>query len=97
MRDLNLKTKTSIFIKAAIAMFVIFCVATLLSQQFQRNELKKQEAQLRVDILENQYDIEEIQEELEEPFNDEYVKKVARKRLGYHMPEEILFFNNLIK
>lgn len=97
MKRLTPKNKTSIFVKAAIATFALFCTVTVIDQHFQLNRLKEQEAQLREQILEQSYAIDELQEEYDKALDDTYIKKIARQKLGYHMPEEILFFNNLIK
>ena len=34
-------------------------------------------------------------EELDAPFDEAYVKRVARRKLGYCMPGEIIYFNDL--
>lgn len=36
-----------------------------------------------------------LKEELAAPFDEEYVKRVARRKLGYCMPGEIIYFNDL--
>lgn len=36
-----------------------------------------------------------LQEELAAPFDETYVKRVARRKLGYCMPGEIIYFNDL--
>ena len=37
----------------------------------------------------------QLKEELAAPFDEEYVKRVARRKLGYCMPGEIIYFNDL--
>lgn len=97
MKRLTQKNKTSIFVKAAIATFALFCAVMVIDQHFQINRLKEQEETLRMQILEQSYTIDELRDEYDEAFDDTYIKKIARQKLGYHMPEEILFFNDLIQ
>ncbi len=53
-------------------------------------------------MLQNELDdkteeLEELQELLEGELDDDYVKKIARRSLGYHMPDEVIYYNNLTK
>ena len=41
--------------------------------------------------------IEEMSELLDHEVDDEYVKQIARKSLGYHMPDEVIYYNDLKK
>ena len=80
--------RMNVFIKAAIVVFVGFCVASIIGQQYEYNELCKQQDELQAQIEEREYDIEELNELIDHDFDDEYVKQIARKSLGYHMPDE---------
>lgn len=89
--------RLNIFVKVAIITFICFCIATIVGQQFEYNSLCETEDEINSHIEELRIDIEELEEMIDQPYDDEYVKKVARKSLGYHMPEEIIYYNDLAK
>ncbi len=86
----------SIFPKAVIAAFVLFFAITIFSQVYQYVELGIEKENLERQIYEANEGIEEIQEQLDEEMDDAYIERIARSMLNYHLPEEILFFNDLI-
>ena len=38
--------------------------------------------------------IERLKEELEQPMTDEYIMRIAREKLGYYLPDEVIFYND---
>lgn len=94
---LKFKIKMNFFVKAAILTFICFCLISIINFQFELNELKKSNASL-INKIENYNDnIEQITEQLALPYDNEYIERVARDKLNYRMPDEIIFFNDLIK
>ena len=89
--------RMNVFIKAAIVVFVCFCVASIIGQQYEYNELCNEQDKLESQIEEREYDIEEMSELLDHEVDYEYVKQIARKSLGYHMPDEVIYYNDLKK
>ena len=59
-------------------------------------ELEKKQILLEDQLYAMQEDIAELEEEIAQPVDDNYIKRVARALLNYHLPEEILFFNDLV-
>jgi len=53
----------------------------------EREALEKQVAALREEN-------ERLNEELSAPWDEEYIKRVARRELGYCLPGEIIYFSN---
>lgn len=90
-----LPKKSNFFLKAVILAFICFCVLTLAAQQLRFTELREKESALNDEIASLEADIEDIEADLARPFDDEYVKKVARAKLNYHLPEEIIYYNDL--
>lgn len=97
MRRIKLKKKVNVFVKAVVFTFVIFCAVTVISQQLEFNELSATRIQLQRQINDTKQQVEEMKENLAQPFDSEYIKKIARSKLKYHLPEEIIFYNDLIK
>jgi len=92
----KIKKRTNIFLKGAIIAFILFCLLTVFSQLASFTELEKKQILLEDQLYAMQEDIAELEEEIAQPVDDNYIKRVARALLNYHLPEEILFFNDLV-
>ncbi len=88
-------TRTNIFVRIAVIIVIVFCVITILKLQIQFNQLNDERKSLTAQVEEYREDIEELKAEIERPFDDEYVTRVAREKLGYHLPDEIIYYNDL--
>lgn len=87
----------NIFIKAAILTFIVFSGFTIVKMQFEFNKLKASREILEKQIQEYELRLEKLTEEYSEPFNKDYIIKIAREKLNYRLPEEIIFYNDLAK
>lgn len=83
------------FVRAAVTVAVIVCLVTILKLQIQFNQLNEEKKALESQVNDYADDIEELKNELARPFDDEYVIRIAREKLGYHLPEEIIYYNDL--
>ena len=88
-------TKTNIFVRLAVIIVITVCLITILKLQIQFNKLNEERKVLTEQVEEYREDIEELKAEIERPFDDEYVIRVAREKLGYHLPDEIIYYNDL--
>ncbi len=88
-------TKTNLFVRIALVVLVLVCVITILRLQIQFNKLNDEKKVLEAQVEEYSDDIEELKSEIERPFDDEYVIRIAREKLGYHLPDEIIYYNDL--
>lgn len=91
---LNL-TRTNIFVRLAVIIVIAVCLITILKLQIQFNRLNEEKKLLQSQVDEYREDIEELRAEIERPFDDEYVIRYAREKLGYHLPDEIIYYNDL--
>ena len=57
-------------------------------------ELDEAEAELRAQKEEYEEKIDRLKEELAHPMTDDYVMRIAREKLGYYLPDEVIFFND---
>ncbi len=85
----------NIFFKIAMAVIAVFCIMALLSSNAEREELRVEKARLEEAIAEYNEEILSLENDLAAPFDDEYIMKVARKKLNMRLPEEIVFFTNI--
>ncbi len=89
------KKRTNLFVKLALVAFGLFCLATIVSQQFQLNALENKMETLRRQISAKEESVGAIQNRLEEPFDKEYIIKIAREKLNMRLPNEIVFYSDL--
>lgn len=91
------RRKTSVFVKAAILVFAIFAVISVVELQFQYNDYKAERDMLKADVNALEEEVEQLQNQLETPMDDEYIIEVAEEKLALRLPEEIIFYNDLYK
>jgi len=85
---------SNIFIKAAVLAFVSFCVITIVKLQFDFNRLSQQRDELQAQVEEQEEYNEGLEERLSSPFDKDYIISIAREKLGYCLPDEIIFYND---
>lgn len=88
-----MKSGSSFFLKIAIVLFMVFSIIMIVQLQQQFNELEKKHTALQVKIDAYEERLAELQYELDRPFDNEYIIEIARKKLNYHLPDEIIFEN----
>lgn len=89
--------KINAFVKVTVAVFMIAAVVLIVKLQFDANSLAAQRDQLQEEIIKNEEKLAELKNHLNSPFNEDYIIEVARKKLNMRLPEEIVFFNDLLK
>ncbi len=90
-----MKTETSIFVKISLALLTVIFVIMVLSLSLRYNELTRKRDQLKAQVEQEQLELEKLIDEVNADYNDEYIIKIAREELGYRMPDEVIYYNNL--
>lgn len=90
-----MKGEINLLVRIAVALFIVFCLVTIIDLQIRMNNLDKQKEVLTGQMQDLQEEIAELEYNLRQPYDDSYAAKVARKVLKYHFPDEILFVNDL--
>ena len=90
-----MNARSSLFFKLVFAVFMIFCIYMILRLQLRFNSLNDQRKELKQQVDDLKYRNEELQNELDEEIDEDYMIKVAREKLDYHMPDEIIYYNDL--
>ncbi len=85
----------NIFFKLAMAVVAVFCVLSLFSTNAEAEKLREENEQLRNIITEYNEEIMSIENDLAAPIDDDYIIKVARRKLNMRLPEEIVFVTNV--
>ncbi|MBP5208659.1 MAG: septum formation initiator family protein [Clostridia bacterium] len=92
-----MRSEMSIFVKISLAVLSVVVVVTVLSLSLKYNELTKKRDKLKADVEQAQLELEKLRDEVNAEYNEEYIIKIAREELGYRMPDEVIYYNNLNK
>ena len=87
----------NIFVRVASAAVLLFLAGSIVRLNAKANDLVQQRDELAKQVADYAEEVEELEDQLARPYDDEYIKSVAREKLGLRMPDEILFYNELIK
>ena len=90
------KTKHSFLLSVIVTMFVFFCVMSIVKLQIEINTQSSKNSALSSEIDHLRYEIDQYNNELSMPKDDEYYQEKAREKLNLRLPEEIIFYNDLI-
>lgn len=82
-----------------IIRFTVYCllavfILSVVNLQFKIKDLKEEKTNLELQIRTVRDNIDEINLRLSTPFSDEYIERVAKERLNYRNPNEIIFYND---
>ena len=90
------KTRSGFLFKLIVTMFIFFCAMTIIKLSIEINKQTAANISLQNDIDDLQYEIDELNNDLNTPKDDEYYEEKAREKLNLRLPEEIIFYNDLI-
>ncbi len=84
----------NIILKAAILLFAVLCVVTVVRLQLRNNDLKRdaEELQAKIDVEEEK--VRELKSKLDAPFDEAYVIELAKEKLHLRLPDEVVFYND---
>ncbi len=92
-----MRLRANIFVKSALGVFLIFAFVMIVSLSMKVNTLKEKYGELASQVSDKQIQVEKLRAEYEQEIDEDYIKKVAKEELGYHMPDEIIYYNDLTK
>jgi len=91
------KWKNSGFFRVLIFAMMIIGIVSVVRLQLDYNSLKIRRDALAEEIQATAERIEMLETTLDAPFDDEYIIKIAREKLNLRLPEEIVYYNNLVQ
>ena len=91
------KWKNSGFFRVLVFAMIIIGIVSVVRLQLDYNSLKIRRDALAEEIQATAERIEMLETTLDAPFDDEYIIKIAREKLNLRLPEEIVYYNNLIQ
>lgn len=86
--------KFSFFAKLTILVVICFCVVNIVKLRFDYNELRDREAELSAQKQQYEEKIDQLQSDLNHEMDNDYIMRIAREKLNYYLPDEIIFYNN---
>jgi len=87
--------ETSIFVKLAAFVLVVFFANIIVQLQLQYNEYKLQRDELQSQVSKLEDEKEELQNKADAEVDEDYIIEAAKEKLNLRMPEEIIFYNDL--
>lgn len=87
--------KISVPAKIALAVAMLFCIVEIVGFRIEYSTQKAQQADIQDKIDYYTERVDELSNKLEAPFDGDYIIKVAKEKLNYCLPEEIIFYNDL--
>lgn len=92
-----MRLRANVFVKLALGIFLVFAFVTILNLSMQVNTLKEKQQALSQQVAEKQIQVEKLRDEYASEIDEDYIKRVARDELGYHDPDEVIYYNDLTK
>lgn len=77
---------------AAFVISVLFIII-IVSMRLDTNDKQERIAELNLQITEMQDYINELNADLQRPFDDQYIEDVATEKLGMRYPQEVIFYS----
>lgn len=90
------KTRHSLLFNIIVVLFVFFCAMTIIKLQIEINAQGARNNAQRQENEEIRYEIDGYKDDLAAPKDQDYYEKKAREKLNLRLPEEIIFYNDLI-
>ncbi len=88
------RRSNKLFEKAAMLVFCVFCLITLIILQLEKNDLRGEADRLDEQITALQAHQDELQATIDKPLDKAYIEEFAKKELGLRYPEEVIFYTN---
>ncbi|MBQ4065915.1 MAG: septum formation initiator family protein [Clostridia bacterium] len=86
--------RLNFFIKLTIVVVICFCAVNIIRLRGEYNQLRDREKELLEEKEKYEDAIYQIQQDLERDMDEEYIMRIAREKLNYYLPDEIIFFND---
>ena len=82
----------NIFLVLIMVILLVTVMYMLVTTRVELNSLLEEKAELEQTIEDYSDRVDELEYELEKEIDDEYIIKIARERLGLHLPDEKIFY-----
>ena len=83
----------NMFVRVCMLVVVVFFIFSFVMVRLRENDLAREAELLRQEIDRTNEYINELQAEIDRPFDSEYVAEIAHEKLGLRFPQEIVFYS----
>ena len=88
--------KFGFLFKTIAVIFVFACVFSIVKMQIEINRLDAEKVEIAEQNEKLRDENDAMQNSLNEPKDDKYYEEKAREKLNLRLPEEVVFYNDLI-
>lgn len=85
----------NIFVRLTVLVMLITMLVLSARLLMEYNELRERADQLRLQVEHSNHEIEALRVQLDAPFDENYVIRIAKEKLNLSLPQEIIFYNDL--
>ena len=84
-------------VRLALAALLVASIAVFVTGLMKYSELQKEKEALQLKVEQYEEDVEQLQYLLDSPVDYDYIVRMAREKLGLHLPDEIIYYNDTNK
>ena len=85
---------TRVILRLIPIVLLVAAIAIFVTAIMRFNELEREREALEEKIEEYEYEIEELHYLIDSPVDYDYIVRVAREKLGLHLHDEIVYYND---
>ena len=91
----RMKSRLGIFARLALIVVLVFLVVSIIDKNIEINNLQKKEKEAKEKLAAITIQVEKDKLKLEEPINEETIKRIAKEKLNLRDPDEVAYASNL--
>jgi len=87
--------RSNLIIRISFILIFVFLFISVINLQVQIRDLRVEREKRAAQLQTLQDSIDELELRLSTPIDDKYIERIARDRLGYRNPGEIIYYNDI--
>ncbi len=87
--------RSNLIIRISFVLIFVFLFISVISLQVQIRDLRVEREKRAAQLQTLQDSIDELELRIATPIDDKYIERIARDRLGYRKPGEIIYYNDI--
>ena len=86
---------TKVILRLTLALLVVTSIAVFVTGLMKYDELERRREELEGRVEEIEYEIDYLEYLIDRPIDYDYIVRVAREKLGLHLPDEVVYYNDV--
>ena len=91
---MNSGGRLNFFVKLTILVVICFCAGNIIMLRADYNDLRDREEELLREKQQYEDAIDKLRSDLDHEMDNDYIMRIAREKLNYYLPDEIIFYND---